>query len=86
MARLHALIGEQLGEDADDSEVVIGTETDRGPWVAALVAAGYTVYAREPAAGLPLPGRECQKVCAGGGKQERFRRPQGVAWTMGRSR
>jgi hypothetical protein len=29
---------------------------------------------------------ECQKVCAGGGKQERFRRPQGVAWTMGRSR
>src|SRR5690349_23413692 len=34
MARLHELIGEQLGEDADDAEVVIGTETDRGPWVA----------------------------------------------------
>ena len=44
MARLHELIGEQRGEDADDAEVVIGTETDRGPWVAALVAAGYTVY------------------------------------------
>ena len=28
----------------------------------------------------------CQKFCAGGGKQERFRRPQGVAATMGRSR
>ena len=56
MARLHVLIGEQLGEDADDSEVVIGIETDRGPWVAALVAAGYTVFAVEPAAGLPLPG------------------------------
>jgi hypothetical protein len=37
MARLHELIG-QLGEGADDAEVVIGTETDRGPWVAALVA------------------------------------------------
>ena len=31
VARLHELIGEQLGEDADDAEVVIGTETDRGP-------------------------------------------------------
>jgi hypothetical protein len=28
--------------------VVIGIETDRGPWVAALVAAGYTVYAVNP--------------------------------------
>ena len=40
MARLHELIGEQLGEDADDAEVVIGTGTDCGPWVSALVAAG----------------------------------------------
>ena len=48
MARLHELIGQQLGEDAEDAEVVIGIETDRGPWVAALVAAGYTVYAVNP--------------------------------------
>src|SRR5712691_980834 len=48
MARLHELIGQQLGEDADDAAVVIGIETDRGPWVAALVAAGYTVYAVNP--------------------------------------
>ena len=48
MARLHELIGEQLGEDAEDAEVVIGTETDRGPWVSALVAAGYTVYGVNP--------------------------------------
>jgi hypothetical protein len=48
MARLHELIGQQLGEDADDAEVVIGIETDRGPWVAALVAAGYVVYAVNP--------------------------------------
>jgi transposase len=48
MARLHELIGQQLGEDADDAEVAIGIETDRGPWVAALVAAGYTVYAVNP--------------------------------------
>jgi transposase len=48
MARLHALIGEHLGDDGDDAEVVAGTETDRGPWVAALVAAGYTVYGVNP--------------------------------------
>ena len=49
MARLHAMIGEQIGEVADeDVEVLVGIETDRGPWVAALVAAGYTVLAVNP--------------------------------------
>ena len=48
MARLHELIGQQLGEDADDAEVVIGIESDRGPWVAALAATGYTVFAVNP--------------------------------------
>jgi Transposase len=48
MARLHAMIGEQLGEDAEVAEVAIGIETDCGPWVAALIAAGYTVYAINP--------------------------------------
>src|SRR5271157_3889854 len=38
----------QPGEGADDAEVVIGTGTDRGPWVGALVAAGYTVYGVNP--------------------------------------
>jgi transposase len=32
----------------DPSEVVIGIETDRGMWVQALIAAGYTVYAINP--------------------------------------
>lgn len=49
MARLHAMIGNQVGDSADeDVEVVIGIETDRGPWVAALVAAEYTVMAVNP--------------------------------------
>ena len=48
MARLHVMIGEQLGEDAEDAEVVIGIETDRGPWVHALLATGYTVFAVNP--------------------------------------
>src|ERR1700747_2973150 len=48
MARLHELTGQHLGEDAEDAEVVIGIETDRGPWVAALVASGYVWYAVNP--------------------------------------
>ena len=56
MTRLHEMIAEHL-DDADvDPEsgmlaaqtVVVGIETDRGPWVAALVAAGYQVFAINP--------------------------------------
>jgi len=47
MARLHEMIGQLLGGDAD-AEVVIGIESDHGPWVAALAAAGYTVFAVNP--------------------------------------
>ena len=45
---LHELIGRHLIEDADTAEVLIGIETDRGPWVQALIAAGYRVYAINP--------------------------------------
>jgi transposase len=53
IARLHAMIAEHLGQDAVDAQgreaqVLIGIETDRGPWVAALLAAGYTVFAVNP--------------------------------------
>ena len=55
IAVLHALIGEQLPEGWADWEpaqvagmVKVGIETDRGPWVAALVAAGYEVFAINP--------------------------------------
>jgi hypothetical protein len=62
MAELHAAIAEYLPVDADASEVVVGIETDRGPWVAALVAAGYWVYAinplQSPGIGSVLPRRE----------------------------
>src|SRR5579875_557162 len=48
MTRLHELIARCVGEDAEDAEVVIGIETDRGPWVAALIAAGYAVFPVNP--------------------------------------
>ncbi len=48
IAQLHELIGRYLPEDAADAEVVVGIETDRGPWVTALIAVGYTVYPVNP--------------------------------------
>lgn len=48
VARLHALIGGLADEDTDQVEVLVGIETDRGPWVGALVAPGYTVMAVTP--------------------------------------
>ncbi len=48
IARLHALVGRFLPEGGDPDGVRIGIETDRGPWVAALVASGYQVYAVNP--------------------------------------
>jgi transposase len=55
ITRLHALIAQffpdewaelEPGEAA--SRVKVGIETDRGPWVAALIAAGYEVFAINP--------------------------------------
>lgn len=55
IAALHALIATHLPDEWADLEpgqaqalVKIGIETDRGPWVAALVAAGYEVFAINP--------------------------------------
>jgi transposase len=47
IAQLHALLAEHT---AEPSEVVIGIETDRGLWVAALLETGYAVYAINPLA------------------------------------
>ena len=55
LTTLHALIAEHLPEEwaeLEDAEaqarVKVGIETDRGPWVAALVSAGYEVFAINP--------------------------------------
>jgi hypothetical protein len=48
IARFHELVAEHLNDDGEAGQVVVGIETDRGPWVAALTAAGYTVFAVNP--------------------------------------
>jgi len=48
LAQLHALLADHLGDQEEPGSVLVGIETDRGPWVQALIAAGYTVYAINP--------------------------------------
>lgn len=48
LAQLHALIADHLGDDDEPVSVLVGIETDRGPWVQAMVATGYRVYAINP--------------------------------------
>src|SRR3954451_9433674 len=55
IAGLHALVADHLPEESVELEpeqvaalIKVGIETDRGPWVAALVAAGYEVFAINP--------------------------------------
>ncbi len=64
MTALHALLAEHAQEAG---QVVVGIETDRGPWVAALIGAGYRVYAINPRVAALY--RERHQV--GGGKSDR---------------
>jgi len=47
VARLHEMVADYA---SDSAEVVVAIETDRGLWVAALIGAGYQVYAINPMA------------------------------------
>jgi transposase len=60
---LHGLVAEHA---SGPDEVVVGIETDRGPWVSALVAAGYHVYAVNPRSAA----RYRERHHTGGGKSD----------------
>jgi hypothetical protein len=68
IGRLHALIGEFTDPDdeAGAGQVLVGIETDRGPWVAALVAAGYRVFAVNPM----QVARYRERGCTSGAKSD----------------
>jgi hypothetical protein len=45
---LHELVAEHLDPSGGPDQVLVGIETERGPWVQALLAAGYVVYPVNP--------------------------------------
>jgi len=67
ITRLHALIGQFAGPDTEPREVAVGIETDRGLWVTALRAAGYTVYAINPR----QVSRYRERHCTSGAKSDK---------------
>ncbi len=67
IARLHELIATHLDGD-DPGQVLLAIETDRGPWVRALVAAGYRVYAVNP----KQAARHRETVAVSGKKDDTF--------------
>lgn len=48
MSRFHEIVSGVLSEDVGPSQVLVCIEVDRGPWVRALVAAGYQVFGVNP--------------------------------------
>jgi hypothetical protein len=56
IGQLHELVG-RFVPAGGEAEVQVGIETDRGPWVAALIAAGYVVFAVNPLQASRYRGR-----------------------------
>ena len=70
IARFHELVASCRGEDGepDPAQVVVVIETDRGPWVKALAAAGYRVYPVNP----KQAARHKETVAVSGKKDDFF--------------
>jgi hypothetical protein len=69
LAALHELVAEHLDldQDLDPGAVLVGIEIDRGSWVRALAASGYTVYGVNP----KLAARHREIVSLGGAKDDK---------------
>jgi hypothetical protein len=82
IARFHEMVASCLGEDAepDPARVVVVIETDRGPWVKALAAAGYRVYPANP-----KQAARHKETIAVSGKKDDFS-DAGALADMGRTR
>jgi hypothetical protein len=82
LARFHELVASCRGEDSepDPARVVVVIETDRGPWVKALAAAGYRVYPANP-----KQAARHKETIAVSGKKDDFFDAAGLA-DMGRTR
>jgi Transposase/Transposase IS116/IS110/IS902 family len=82
IARLHELVASRSGGDSepDPAQVIVVIETDRGPWVKALAAAGYRVYPVNPR----QAARHKESIANSGKKDDFF--DAGCLADMGRTR
>jgi hypothetical protein len=70
IARFRELVASRFGGDGepDPAQVIVVIETDRGPWVKALAAAGYRVYPANP----KQAARHKEAVASSGKKDDFF--------------
>jgi Transposase len=71
--RLHELTAAHTPQDAEPDQVVVGIETDRGPWVQALLAAGDQVSAmclRSTRSRSPATANGSQRHSTSGAKSD----------------
>src|SRR5262249_34711825 len=82
IARFHELVASRWGEggEPDPAQVIVVIETDRGPWVKALAAAGYRVYPVNP-----KQAARHKEAIANSGKKDDFFDAAAMA-DMGRTR
>jgi transposase len=82
IARFHELVASRWGGDGepDPAQVIVVIETDRGPWVKALAAAGYRVYPVNP-----RQAARHKEAIGNSGKKDDFFDAEGLA-DMGRTR
>jgi hypothetical protein len=82
IARFHELVASRWGGDSepDPAQVIVVIETDRGPWVKALAAAGYRVYPVNP----KQASRHKETIASSGKKDDFF--DAGCLADMGRTR
>jgi hypothetical protein len=82
IARFHELVASRWGGDGepDPAQVIVVIETDRGPWVKALAAAGYRVYPANP-----KQAARHKETVANSGKKDDFFDAECLA-DMGRTR
>jgi transposase len=67
VVKFHELVAEFLGDDEGPDQVMVGIETDRGPWVQALTAAGYQVFGVNP----KLAARHREVISMSGAKDDK---------------
>jgi transposase len=67
IVKFHELVAEFLADDGGPEQVLVGIETDRGPWVRALIAAGYVVFGVNP----KLAARHREVVSLSGAKDDK---------------
>jgi transposase len=67
IARFHELVAEFLPDDGGPEQILVGIETDRGPWVRALIAARYVVFGVNP----KLAARHREVVSLSGAKDDK---------------